>query len=231
MNDFVCPNCGSSVFEDDKFCPECGTRLIDNRDYDDAQLSSRKMKSKKKKKKSSPLRRIIIWAVVIALVLWGIMEYRAYDYGINLHNARYYTSESAQHLDSAGVLALNVWNNLIHMNPDEETDKYTRSNDGSGVFLSNIEDAFKVLMDDKAYKDEISQAEEAQTEAYNLMAKLTNPPKRYEEAYRDMKTYYSKYMEFFHVVYNPVGKYEEYREEYMRVRDEFIQSSYAVSMY
>ena len=30
-------------------------------------------------------------------------------------------------------------------------------------------------------------AEEAQTEAYNLMAKLTNPPKRYEEAYRDMK--------------------------------------------
>ena len=231
MNYSICPICGNSVSEEAKFCPECGTPLIDTSDYNDTFTASTNKKTKKKKKKHSPVRRIIIWAIIIALAIWGIIEYKAYDYGINLHNAGYYIGTSAEHLDTAGVLAINVWNNLINMNPDEETDKYTRSNNGDGTFYSDINVAFEVLMNDKAYKDEISQAEEAQKEAYNLMGKLTNPPRRFKEAYRDMKTFYSDYMEFYHIATNPNGKYAEYREKYEKSRENFIQSSYAISMY
>ncbi len=228
---YKCNNCGYSVKEGSKFCPECGSPLMDTYEDDDTYADAPKRNTKKEKKKRSPIRRLIVWAIIIALAIWGKLEYDAYNYGINLHNTGYYISTSATHLDNAGVLSINMWNNLINRNSDEETDKYTRADDGNGQFYSDINVAFEVLVNDKAYKDEISQAVEARDEAYNLMGQLTNPPKRYQEAYRDMKEFYSDYMEFFDIATNPNGSFEEYREKYLKARDTYVKSSYSVSMY
>lgn len=63
------------------------------------------------------------------------------------------------------------------------------------------------------------------------MGQLTNPPKRYEEAYRDVKNYYTCFSEFYNVATNPNGKLEDYWNKYEKARDAFIQSSYPVCMY
>ncbi len=253
MNYYQCPNCGCSVMEGAKYCSECGSPIIDTRMVDDnltdsdtlddeytdtvednledTFLGTKKKGVKRKKKKRSPIRRLIIWAIVIALAIWGKLEYDAYNYGINLHNVGYYAYTSADHLESAGILFYNVWNNSVNKIINEETDKYTREADGTGQFYTDFNDALKVLENSKEYKDERSQAEEAQNEAYELMGKLTNPPKRYEEAYRDIKSFYTDYIAFYNTVMNPNGTLADYRDKFEKTRDAFIQSSYAISMY
>ena len=235
MKDYICSNCGCSVSEEYNYCPECGSPMNDtcslDDDLTDTFLGTKKKEEKREKKKRSPIRRLIFWAIVIALAIWGKLEYDAYDYGINLHNVGYYASTSASQLDKAGVLFINVWNNTVFQTKDEETDKYTREANGTGNFYSDFNDALEVLVNSQEYKDRISQAEEAKNEAYDLMGKLTNPPRRYEDAYRDVKSYYTDFIAFYNIVVSPRGTLAEHREKFEKARDVYIQSSYAISMY
>ncbi len=75
------------------------------------------------------------------------------------------------------------------------------------------------------------QAQEAKDEAINCMGQLINPPKRFEEAYRDIKTFYTDYMSFYNVAVNPSGTLEDYSNRFVEARDKLLQSYYSVSMY
>ncbi len=174
---------------------------------------------------------MIILAVLIAVAIWGKTEYDAYNYGVDLHNAVYYAMQSASHLENAGVQFINVWNNSYYKVKDEETDRFTREADGTGQFYSDFNEALALVISDSTYTTEIKQAEDTRREAYGCMGRLTNPPKRFEEAYRDVKAFYSNYMSFYNVVSNPNGTLEEYSEKYTEMRDILPKSYYSVSMY
>ena len=139
--------------------------------------------------------------------------------------------ESAEHLDNVGILFINVWNNSIYQIQDEEMDKFTRTNNGAGQFYSDFDDALDLVILDKDYQAELNQAKEDKNSAVDCMGKLTNPPKRYEEAYRDMKAFYTDFMSFYNVVGNPNGSLEDYSDKFVEARDKLLQSYYSVSMY
>ena len=223
MRYYKCSNCECPVKEGSKFCPECGSRIVDTRIFNETPT--------KKKKKRFPIGLLIFLVILTAAAVWGKREYDVYNYGINLHNAVYYSMESAEHLDNVGILFINVWNNSIYQIQDEETDKFTRTNNGAGQFYSDFDDALDLVILDKDYQAELSQAKEDKNSAVDCMGKLTNPPKRYEEAYRDMKAFYTDFMSFYNVVGNPNGSLEDYSDKYVEARDKLLQSYYSVSMY
>lgn len=212
-----CPNCGAYVEDNAKFCSECGSTLYDN--------------PAPKIKKRSSKRRFIILAIIIVLAIVGKWQYDVYNYGINLHNAAYYMLSSSQHLENAGVLFVNVWNNTIFQVQDVETDRFTREGNGTGQFFSDFNDSLDVLMGDDAYLTEIRQAESEKIEAVDLMGKIKNPPRKYEEAYRNITTLYSNYMIFYNLVMNPNGNLTGYSDSFKNARDNLLQSYYSVSMY
>ena len=174
---------------------------------------------------------LIFLAILIAAAIWGKQKYDAYNYKINLHNAVYYSMESAEHLENAGVLFINVWNNSVYQVQDEETDKYTRKENGTGEFYTDFNDALELVLTDKYYQAELNQAKEDKNSAVDCMGKLTNQPKQFEEAYRDMKAFYTDCMSFFSVVSNPYGTLEDYSGKYVEARDKLLQSYYSVNMY
>ena len=170
--------------------------------------------------------------IIIALGVAGKWQYDVYNYGINLHNAAYYIMTSSEKLEDAGIQFLTVWNNSLFEIQDDETDKFTRvTRDETGAFYSDFNDALDLLVADKDYQRTIRQAEEARSEASELMGKLTNPPRRYEEAYRNIKTLYSDYMAFYNIVVNPSGNYSSYSDKFEQARDKLLEVYYSVSMY
>lgn len=210
-----CSNCGCFLEEGPSFCPECGNRLG--------------YTLLKRAKKRSPTGWIIALVVIVTLGIVGKWQYDVYQYGINLHNAVYYIMESSGHLEDAGIQFLSVWNNSIFEIQAEETDKYTR--DETGKFFFDFSDALDLLIADKDFQKTIRQAEEARSEASELMGKLTNPPRRYEEAYRNIKILYSDYMAFYNIVVNPSGNYSSYSDKFEQARDKLLEAYYSVSMY
>ena len=210
-----CSNCGCFVEEGPSFCPECGTRL--------------EYSTSKRAKKRSPVGWIIALVIIIALGVAGKWQYDVYNYGINLHNAAYYIMTSSEKLEDSGIQFLTVWNNSLFEIQDDDTDKFTR--DETGAFYSDFNDALDLLVADKDYQRTIRQAEEARSEASELMGKLTNPPRRYEEAYRNIKTLYSDYMAFYNIVVNPSGNYSSYSDKFEQARDKLLEVYYSVSMY
>ncbi len=210
-----CSNCDCFVEEGPSFCPECGNRL--------------EYTSSRRAKKRSPIGWIITLVIIAALAVVGKWQYDVYQYGINLHNSVYYIMESAGHLEDAGIQFLSVWNNSVFEIQDDETDMYTR--DETGVFYSDFNDALDLLISDKDYQQTIRQAEDTRSEASELMGKLTNPPHRYEEAYRNVKILYSDYMAFYNIVVNPSGNFSSYSDKFEQARDKLLEAYYSVSMY
>ena len=210
-----CSKCGCFVEEGHSFCPECGNRLEDT--------------TVKRVKKRSPIGWIIALVIITALGIVGKWQYDIYNYGINLHNAAYYIMTSSEQLEDAAIKFLTVWNNSIYEIQDDETDKYTRNEDGT--FYSDFNEALDLVIADRDYQRTLEKAEEARTEASDLMGKLTNPPRRYEEAYRNMKTLYSDYMAFYNIVVNPNGNYSTYSDKFEQARDKLLEAYYSVSMY
>ena len=218
-----CSKCGCFVEEGPLSCPECGNKL---------EYTANK-KTKKKRKKHSHTGWIIALAIIIALGIYGKREYDIYNYGINFHNAVYNIMTSASQLEDAGILYLNVWNNSIYEIQDDETDKYTQFQTEllPAMFYTDFNDALESLEKDEDYQKTLSQAEEYRSEASALMGKLTNPPRNYEEAYRNLKTLYSNYMAFYNVVVNPNGTYSTHSDKFEQVRDKLLEAYYEVSMY
>jgi len=175
--------------------------------------------------------RVVILVALLALAFFGIREYSANKYGTDLHNAIYYITTSADELEDAGIQFLTVWNNSLYRIEDEKTDRFTREENGTGLFYEDFNDALALLLEDSDYNAALREADRAQREAAALMANLTNPPRRYEDAYRQLKTLYADYMEFYDLVNRPHGNFESFSTCFDDVRNRILKDTYALSMY
>ena len=70
-----------------------------------------------------------------------------------------------------------------------------------------------------------------QSEATDLMKKLKNPPKKYEEAYAVLKTYYDNYIKMTKSVISPYGSLQTFSENFNTYDTDTVNSFEKMKLY
>lgn len=142
---------------------------------------------------------------------FAISKGNATIYYYNLETVTYKMLDGAAKAETAGNLIKSVWYNAIYEQRDAETDKYTIVN---GEFVDDFNDALDNLFADESFINSISEIESNQSEVTDLMKKLRNPPKQYEEAYSVLRGYYDNYLKLTKSVINPTGSLKTFSEDF-----------------
>ncbi len=109
-------------------------------------------------------------------------------------------------------LSLSVWNNSIHQTSNKKTDKFTKNN--KGKFYSDFNDALSKLYKDKDYSNTIDQIKANREQALEIMRKLSNPPKKYEKAFEEIKGLYTSYLDLTNLAISNSGSYNSVSADY-----------------
>lgn len=195
----TCDECGNKYSKEQYSCPACG---CPNNTH-----------APKKKHKGVAVAAIIL-SVILAIGLFGafvIGKVRTTIYYDNLETVTYKMLDGAAKAETAGNLIKSVWYNAIYEERDAETDKYTMKN---GKFVDDFNDALSNLFADESFVNSLSEIELNQSEVTDLMKKLRNPPKQYEEAYSALKSYYDNYLQMTKLVINPTGSLQTFSEDF-----------------
>lgn len=159
----------------------------------------------------------IISIILIVLTVMGIFGYgfiqkaTEAEYYSNMEAVSYTMLDGAAKAETAGNLIKSVWYNAIYEKRDDETDKYTIVN---GEFVNDFNDALDNLFTDESFINSISEIESNQSEVTDLMKKMRNPPKQYEEAYSVLRDYYDNYLKLTKSVINPTGSLKTFSEDF-----------------
>lgn len=240
-----CPNCGKTISEKATLCPYCKSEILRQnlticedckKEYDVSMLtcpncgcpnSSAKHKAKKRKG-------IIIFVIVIALLItlalsMGIFQKaKEIEYYTNMETASYTMLDGAAKAETAGNLIKGVWYNAIYEKQDNETDPYTMKN---GEFVDDFNDALSCLFANDDFSSSIYEIETNQSEVSELMRMLKNPPKKYEEAYSALKSYYDNYLKMTNTVINPTGSLNTFSEDFNTYDNNTVDSYEKMKLY
>lgn len=210
----VCPYCSSSISKCNLI--KCGDRkkesdisMVACQNYGCSNLA---FKQKKKKHRS-----VNIFLIVLALIgvsILGIVilqKAKELEYYSNMEAVSYTMLNGAAKAETAGNLIKNVWYNAIYEERDNETDKYTMKN---GIFVDDFNDALSRLFADESFINSISEIETNQYEVTDLMKRLKNPPKKYEEAYSVLMECYDNYLKMTRTVISPTGSLNTFSEDF-----------------
>lgn len=239
MGLIVCPKCGELISEKAKECPRCSSSqnaLTVCEDCETAYASelsacpkcgcpnfaARQGENEKKRKLRNALFLAAILAVLVALGVNAAQREKAAQYYKNMESAVYTMADGIEMAEKNGGLKLDVWGDAIRGIHSDRTDKYTMED---GVFVDNFNDALRKLYNDDDFVENASKIRSNKSEVTELMKELKNPPKKYKEAYRALKTYYDDYTKFVGKVLKSNGSYNSFSEEYKKY-DEAASDSY-----
>lgn len=242
-----CPKCGEAISEKATRCPRCKFNLSQQNlimceecatEYGiklsacpNCGYPNSTIKQKKQKKKHKG---IIISIVVIALIAVCVFGFsisqkaKETEYYSNMEYVSYTMLDEAAKAEKAGNLIKSVWYNAIYEERDTETDKYTMKN---GKFVEDFNDALSNLYADKNFVNSISEIELNQSEVTDLIKKLKNPPKKYEEAYEVLKTYYDNYIKMTESVISPTGSLQTFSEDFNTYDTDTVNSFEKMKLY
>lgn len=150
------------------------------------------------------------------------------EYYSNMKSVSYTMLDGAAKAENAGNLIKSVWYNAIYEERDTETDKYTMKN---GKFVDDFNDALSNLFADENFVNSISEIELNQSEVTGLIKKLKNPPKKYEEAYAVLKTYYDNYIKMTKSVISPTGSLQTFSEDFNTYDTDTVNSFEKMKLY
>ena len=211
----LCEDCGEELFEGIETCPNCGCPVpVPDKepkieDIKPQQVELTKITIPLFKKKAFWFSIIGCIILVIGLLV-SIKVYhnrQAETYYENMEILSFSMLNSASEAEKAGNLIHAVWYNAIFDKYDPETIKYTTG-------ASDFNDALKNLFSDDDFKKQIDNIKKNQNTVNSLMKTLKNPPKEYQEAYEDLRTYYDAYIEFTDLVINPTGSLQSYTNDF-----------------
>ena len=188
---------------------------------------------------SKPKKRtlIIIIICVLVAIIAGIVSYYTYqqkkikDYEGNLSAATSTMLLGATTAEKAGGLIHDVWYNTIYKKSDTKTDKYTKTTGTWGTFHSDFNDSLQTLFADSEFNKQTDSIEGNQLLVKDLMKKLQNPPKQYEDAYEKIKDFYDVYLEFTNLVINPPGNLQSYTNKFNELDSDTVNAYQAMDLY
>ncbi len=147
---------------------------------------------------------------------WKLVQKAEAEYYSNLVDATYAILDGCVDAEKAGNLISKVWYNSIYEERDPETDKYTMEN---GVFFEDFNDALYKLDNDPDFIALCDKISSNQYEVIDLMRKLNEPPKKYEDAYTVIKDYYSEYIKFTNFILYHSESYNSFTEKFSTYDD------------
>lgn len=211
----VCEKCGKEISEDEKFCTNCGCPVTkkdgssENEKNLPQQVEITKINIPIFKKKAFWISIVSVFIVAIGSIL-GIKVYQDKQiekYYANLQLIGLTMLTGASEAESAGGLIHDVWYNTIYDKYDATTYKYTRGE-------TDFNDSLENLFSDEDFSKKISSIKTNQETVDSLMKDLKNPPKKYEDAYRDLRSFYDSYVEFTNLVINPKGSLQSFTSNF-----------------
>jgi len=230
-----CEECGVEIPNGITACPACGCPVPVKEEVPQNVDATNISLSKTNKKK----RNIFIGvAVIVALAVIAVMyftnqqkEKAAVEYASNLELASNTMLSGGATAEEAGGLFHDVWYNTIYEEYDSTTDKYTRTNSGSGNFYDDFNDALAILLGDADFQIKISMIEDNQETVKNLMKELMNPPEEYQEAYDALKDYYDAYLELTGIVISPTGNLQTFTSNFNDADSNLLKYYKAMQVY
>ena len=240
MGLITCPKCEKTISDKATVCPQCNFNFLQQNlimcedcatEYDiklsacpNCGCPNSTVEQKKKKKK---YKYIIISAVVIVLIAICVFAFSILQkaketrYYTNMEYVSYTMLDGAAKAEKAGNLIKSVWYNAIYEERDAETDKYTMKN---GKFVDDFNDALSNLFADEYFVNSIAEIELKQTEVNDLMKELRNPPKKYDEAYSVLKSYYDNYLKMTNLVIHPDGSLKTFSKDFNKYDTDAVNS-------
>lgn len=231
-----CLECGAVLSSTDTECPNCGCPVEKKMEeiVKPQQVEVAGVKMAKKTKG-------IIAAVVIMFVLCviGGIGYKVYSdkkaeqeyiesynaYIDNLKSIQVYMLTGGSDAESLCNLTLKVWGNSIYEKKDNETDKFTRKDNGKGIFYDDFNDAlFNLYLDDDTSKTRES-IEDNQETVKKLIKDLQLVPEGLEQCYDTVSDLYDAYNTLTDLAINPSGNYSGYSSN-MSTADSDFMSAY-----
>ena len=215
QNKIKCEDCGNEFENNLVSCPVCGCP---------ASISG----VKKGKKKTVVISVIIFLLIVCALGINFTKQAALTEYNANMTEAAQTMLDGAAKAENVGNLVKSVWNNAIYKKRDDTTDKYTMQN---GKFVDDFNDALKNLYDDSEQNEIIAEIRDNQNQVAGLMRALKNPPKKYEEAYSILKTFYDNYVKLTNSAVNPTGSLKTFSEDFNRYDTDTVNAFENMKLY
>lgn len=231
-----CPKCGGSVSDKASSCPHCNTELVFpemtvcaecGAEYECTFPNCPKcgnptvLKRRKKKNKAviiaASIGAVVLAALVIAAVT-VIQKGKEEKYCSDMISVTDLMSETAVTAESLGNITCDVWNNAIMQRESDSTDAYTIVN---GEFVEDFNEALDNLFSDENYIKSVEDVKAAEIEAFAAMKRLSEPPKKYEEAYAALMAWYDSYCDFISASLETGGKsYKTYSEDFLKYDEE-----------
>ncbi len=247
MSLITCPKCGEAISEKAAVCPhcklnishqnsimceECGTTYkIKLSACPNCGCPNSTVEQKKQKKKHKGIIISVVVIVLIAVCVCGFVIFqkaKEAEYYSNMEYVSYTMLDGVAKAENAGNLIKSVWYNAIYEERDTETDQYTMN---SGEFVDDFNDALSNLFADENFIKSISEIETNQSEVTGLMKKLKNPPKKYEEAYAVLTTYYDNYIKMTKLVISPAGSLKTFSEDFNTYDTDTVNSYDKIKLY
>lgn len=247
MSLITCPKCGETISEKAIVCPYCKSNLSQQNlilceecgiNYEIKSLAcpncgcpNSNIKQKKQKRKHKGITIFAVIITLIAIFVFGFsvsQKVKEIEYYSNMEYVSYTMLNGAAKAENTGNLIKSVWYNTIYEKRDSETDKYTMKN---GKFVDDFNVSLSNLFADEKFVSLISEIKLNQSEVTDLMKKLKNPPKKYEEAYTVLKTYYDNYIKMTKSVINPTGSLKTFSEDFNTYASDTVNSYEKMKLY
>lgn len=234
---YHCKECGGEVPENAEMCPACGCPV----EHETAQRVE--LAGVAIKKPSRKVAIAVAGGLLAFAAFFGIRSYREERarqlaaslamqerilYSKNLKTVCSTMLDGASNAEQAGNLVKKVWSNAIHEKSDSQTNKYTRNTYGRYL---DFNDALNNLFSDASFVAKVISIEENQNAVDGLMKELKSPPEGYEEAYSELKNYYSAYTSFTNLVISPSGSLNTFSSNFNDLDSEVLSCYKAMDLY
>lgn len=228
-----CSNCSKELLDDMQFCPSCGTPIHTDAEHPLANGTAiaAEKGSKKKRKGIGAVIIILLFTLLAGAVcfLYSIgAKANTYNQFADLYNVML---EGATKAEDANILIIDVWRNSIWKTSDAETDKFTKSNSGSGPFYEDFNDALTSLFDDPDFNDDLADIYSLQSEAKALIQSLSTHPKSFDEEYSDFKDCYNLFLKFTNMSLATNGSLNSFIEDHNQLDKEFFAKIKELDIY
>lgn len=207
-----CDNCGNEIPDNSTFCPECGIPVangvqqetVSNEPADNVvnTMPLPEMPAEVKEKSKKPLIIVLALVIILGVGAFGAKAYMekrieaeesAYkemmtDFGKDLEDGIY--NNTMFILDLDGVYK--NWIDLLRMLGANDS----KSNSNYGNMLFTGGDGYDNTEFLNNYNNDVADLNSEAQELSNNFAKLSDPPKKYEEIYNQIKLIYDEYVEY-----------------------------------
>lgn len=234
----VCPNCsytgmGQSADTQNKIkCEDCGNEFENNLvSCPVCGCPAPVLGVKENKKRHKIIVISVIAFVLLAVCALGVnfvKQASLAEYSANMTEAAQTMLDGAAKAENVGNLVKSVWSNAIYEKRDDKTDKYTMQN---GIFVDDFNDALDNLFADDELNKSISEIRDNQNQVTGLMKTLKNPPKKYEEAYSVLKTFYDNYVKLTNSAVSPTGSLNTFSETFNQYDTDTVNAFEKLKLY